>query len=95
MGSNKQETVDYTHNQDKDLETIRYYHSNWSDFFNYWKKRGVETDPYKGTEMIHPKKRTQTESTLPIQDFGTYDKSKMNKITESFEEFLKEEFENI
>jgi len=90
-GSNKQETMDISPNEDIDLATIRYFHSNFSNFFDYWKKRGVETDPYKGTEMIHPKKKTQSESTLPYQDFGTYDRSKMNRLTESFEDFLKEE----
>ena len=90
MGSNRQETQDNTHNQDPDLEAIRYYRGNWKNFFDYWKKRGVETDPYKGTEMIHPQRRVQKESTLPIQDFGTYDKAKMNKLTESFEEFMKD-----
>ena len=30
MSSNKKETQDNTHNQDKDLETIRYYHGNIS-----------------------------------------------------------------
>jgi hypothetical protein len=30
VGSNKQETQDNTHNQDPDLETIRYYHGNIS-----------------------------------------------------------------
>ena len=94
MGSNRQETQDNTHNQDVDLETIRYYHGTWQNFFNYWKKRGVETDPYKGTELIHPQKRVQKESTLPIQDFGTYDKAEMNKLTESFEEFIKDQ-ENL
>lgn len=89
MGSNKQETQDNTHNQDGDLETIRYYHGTWQNFFNYWKKRGVQTDPYKGTELVHPQKKVQTNSTLPIQDFGTYDKAKDNKLLESFEEFLK------
>jgi len=38
MGSNKQETQDNTHNQDSDLETIRYYHGTWKNFFDYWKK---------------------------------------------------------
>jgi len=33
MGSNKQETQDNTHNQDSDLETIRYYHGTWKNFF--------------------------------------------------------------
>ena len=88
--SNRQETMELSPNEDKDLATIRYFHSNFENFFNFWKKRGVEPDPYKGTELIHPKKRIQKESTLPIQDFGTYDKQKMNKLTESFEEFIKD-----
>lgn len=78
-GSNEMESMDYTHNQDNDLETIRYYHGTWKNFFNYWKKRGVETDPYKGTELIHPEKKIQKKSTLPYQDFGTYDKSEKNE----------------
>ena len=90
-GSNKVETQDNTPGMDSDLETIRYYHGTFSNFFDYWKKRGVETDPYKGVELIHPKKKIQKESTLPYQDFGTYDRSKMNKLTESFEEFIKNE----
>ena len=36
LGSNKQETIDYTHNQDSDLEKIRYYHGTWKNFFDYW-----------------------------------------------------------
>jgi hypothetical protein len=90
-GSNKQETMDISPNEDKDLATIRYFHSSFENFFNYWKKRGVETDPYKGVELIHPVKKVQKESTLPIQDFGTYDKSEMNKkLTESFVQFITE-----
>lgn len=89
--SNRQETVDYTHNQDSDLEQIRYFHANWKNFFDYWKKRGVETDPYKGVELVHPKKKTQDESTLPYQDFGTYDKSDQNRLIESFEQFINEQ----
>ena len=89
--NNKRETQDNTHNQDPDLETIRYYRGTWENFFDYWKKRGVETDPYKGTQMLYPTVKTQKEATLPIQDFGTYDKSSMNKkLTESFEQFLNE-----
>lgn len=92
MGSNKQETQDNTHNQDKDLETIRYYHGTWKNFFDYWQKRGVKPDPYEGTELIHPQRKVQTKTTLPIQDFGTYDKAEMNnKIAESLEQFLKDE----
>lgn len=97
LGSNKQETIDYTHNQNPDLEKIRYYHGTWKNFFDYWKKRGVKVDPYEGTELIHPTKKIQTKTTLPIQDFGTYDKGEMNnKLTESFDQFLKDEglFEN-
>jgi hypothetical protein len=91
-GSNKQETMDLTHNQDKDLETIRYYHGTWKNFFDYWKKRGVKVDPYEGEEMIHPNKGARSNSKLPIQDFNTYDKAEMNsKITESFEQFKTEE----
>jgi hypothetical protein len=89
-GSNKAETQDNTHGQDQDLETIRYYHGTWKNFFDYWKKRGVETDPYKGTDLIHPTKKKQEESTLPYQDFGTYKKSDSNKVLESFDEFLNE-----
>lgn len=95
QGSNKQETQDNTHNQDSDLETIRYYHGTWKNFFDYWKKRGVKVDPYEGTELIHPNKKVQTKTTLPIQDFGTYDKAEMNdKIAESFEDFKSEELLN-
>ena len=43
--------------------------------------------------MVHPVKKVQKESTLPIQDFGTYDKSKQNKILESFKDFIKKEDE--
>ena len=85
-----QETQVNTHNQDKDLETIRYYHGTWKNFFDYWKKKGVETDPYKGVELTHPTKKVQDKSTLPYQDFGTYDKAKGNKLVESFEQFLSE-----
>jgi len=85
-----QETLDYTHGQDPDLEKIRYYHGTWKNFFDYWKKKGVKADPYEGVELTHPHKQVQTKATLPIQDFGTYDKSKSNKLTESFEDFLKE-----
>jgi hypothetical protein len=95
MGSNEQETQDNTHNQDKDLETIRYYHGNWKNFFDYWQKRGVVIDPYKETEIIHPYKGAKSNSKLPIQDFETYNKADMNgKITESFEQFLNENKED-
>jgi|NOAtaT_6_FD_contig_101_214430_length_2056_multi_3_in_0_out_0_4 hypothetical protein len=92
LGSNKQETIDYTHNQDSDLEKIRYYHGTWKNFFDYWKKRGVKVDPYEETEIIHPYKGAKSNSKLPIQDFHTYDKAEMNgKITESFDQFLEDE----
>lgn len=35
-------------------------------------------------------KKVQTKTTLPHQDFGTYDKAELNKLTESFEQFLNE-----
>jgi hypothetical protein len=90
-GSNKQETIDYTHNQNSDLEKIRYYHGTWKNFFDYWKSRGVKVDPYEGEEMIHPYKGAKSGSKLPIQDFHTYDKAEMNnRISESLDEFLKE-----
>lgn len=74
--------------EDKDLEKIRYFKSTWDDFFNFWKKRGVDPDPYKGTILKYPKKKEQKNSTLPYQDFDTYDKSKGNKLIESFNEFV-------
>jgi hypothetical protein len=73
---------------DKDLEKIRYFHGTWDNFFNFWKKRGVESDPYKGTILKHPEEKIQKDSTLPYQDFGTYDKSKRNKLIESFSQFI-------
>jgi hypothetical protein len=86
-----QESLDATPGLDKDLEKIRYYHGTWKNFFDYWNKKGVPTDPYKGVELTHPIKKVQDKETLPIQDFGTYDKSKANqKLTESFEQFLNE-----
>lgn len=91
INSNRQETADYTHNQDSDLEKIRYYRGTWKNFFDYWKKRGVETDPYKGVELTHPVKKTQEKTTLPHQDFGTYDKSDQNRLVESFEQFINEQ----
>lgn len=94
-GSNKKETQDNTHNEDPDLAAIRYYHGTFGNFFNYWKKRGVKTDPYEDVELIHPIKKKQEGSTLPYQDFGTYDKSKMNKLTESFDDFIEKEDNNI
>ena len=86
-GSNP-ETIDLTRNQDQDLEKIRYYRGTWKNFFDYWKKRGVESDPYKGVELTHPHKKVQDKSTLPHQDFGTYDKSNANKLYESFDDFM-------
>jgi hypothetical protein len=74
--------------EDKDLEKIRYFKSTWDDFFNFWKKRGVETDPYKGTILKYPKDKIQKDSTLPYQDFGTFAKSKENKLMESFSQFI-------
>ena len=82
--------------EDSNLKKIRYYKSTWKNFFNYWKDRGVKTDPYEGTEMEYPTKRKQDKAALPYQDFGTYDKSKQNKkLSESFEDFLKEEGNTI
>jgi hypothetical protein len=85
-----QETIDMTHGQDSDLEKIRYYHGTWKNFFDYWEKRGVKADPYEGVELTHPVKKVQTKTTLPHQDFGTYDKAELNKLTESFEQFINE-----
>ena len=77
---------------DPNLEKIRFYRATWKNFFDYWKARGVKTDPYEGTEMEYPTKDVQDKATLPYQDFGTYDKSKRNeKLSESFEDFCKED----
>jgi hypothetical protein len=84
----KRETQDLTKNQNKDLEDIRYFKGDWKTFFDYWKYRGVKADPYKGTKLIYPKVKTQEKSELPIQDFGTYAKSEMNRVIESYEEFI-------
>ena len=78
-------------NEDPRLKKIRYYASTWKNFFDYWKDKGVKTDPYKGLEYEYPTKKKQDESELPIQDFGTYQKSKMNRVIESFDEFIKGE----
>jgi hypothetical protein len=75
--------------KDKDLEAIRHYKGTWKNFFDFWKKRGVSSDPYKGTLLKHPEEKEQKESELPYQDFGTYKKSLKNKLVESFENFLK------
>jgi hypothetical protein len=92
----EKETIDYTHNQDTDLEKIRYYQGTWQNFFSYWKKRGVEQDPYKGTILKYPQEQPQQEEELPIQDFGTYDKAKMNtKLHESFDKFIDESTKKI
>jgi hypothetical protein len=92
----EKETIDYTHNQDKDLEKIRHFRSSWKNFFDYWKKRGVEQDPYKGTILKYPQEQPQQEEELPIQDFGTYDKAKQNaKLHESFDEFINEAAQKI
>lgn len=86
----EEEKVEITHNQNPDLEKIRYYRGTWKNFFDYWNKRGVETDPYKGTVLKYPDTKVDG-SNAPIQDFGTYDKSKINsRLHESFEEFLNE-----
>lgn len=77
-------------NQDPDLEKIRHYRGTWKNFFDFWKKRGVDPDPYKGTILKYPAKKVQAESTLPHQDFGTFAKSEDNKLTESFEDFINE-----
>jgi hypothetical protein len=77
--------------EDPNLKKIRYYRSTWKNFFDYWKKKGIEPDPYKGLEYQYPEKKKQEESELPHQDFGTYNKSKMNRLIESFEEFIKGE----
>jgi hypothetical protein len=74
-------------NEDPRLKKIRYYASTWKNFFDYWKDKGVDPDPYKGMEYEYPVKKKQSESELPIQDFGTYDKSKMNRVIESFEQW--------
>lgn len=87
----EKETIDYTHNQDTDLEKIRYYQGTWQNFFSYWKKRGVEQDPYKGTILKYPQEQPKQKEELPIQDFNTYDKAKQNaKLHESFSEFVNE-----
>lgn len=77
--------------EDPNLKKIRYYRSTWKNFFDFWKEKGVNPDPYKGLEYEHPIKKKQDESELPIQDFGTYDKASMNRIIESFKEFMKRE----
>jgi len=84
----KKETQNLTKGQDKNLEDIRYYRGTWKTFFDYWKHRGVKPDPYKGKTLTYPTSKTQEKSTLPIQDFGTYDKSEMNRIIESYQEFI-------
>lgn len=80
-----------TENEDPKLKKIRYFRSNWKNFFDYWKDKGVTPDPYKGLEYEYPTKKKQDESELPIQDFGTYKKSSQNRLIESFKEFIKGE----
>ena len=75
--------------EDKNLKQIRHYKADWKNFSDYRKERDVEIDPYKGKTMLYPKKKIQTRSTLPYQDFGTYNKSKNNRLIESFAEFIK------
>ncbi len=89
----KKETQDLTKGQNKNLEDIRYFSGTWKKFFDYWKPRGVEPDPYKGKTLIYPEEKTQEKSNLPIQDFGTYDKSKMNRVIESYQEFIENQSE--
>lgn len=84
----KKETQELTKGLDKNLEDIRYYRGTWKKFFSYWKDKGVKPDPYKGKTLIYPEEKFQEKSTLPIQDFGTYDKSKMNRVIESYQEFI-------
>ena len=88
------ETQDSSHNQDSDLEKIRYYKGTWKNFFDYWNKRGVETDPYKGTVLKYPEEKIDN-GNAPHQDFGTYDKKKANKLTESFDEFINESYQSV
>jgi len=73
--------------EDKNLEDIRYFRSNWQNFFDFWKSRGVEADPYKDTILKYPKEKKQKENTLPYQDFGIYDRSSKNKLIESFKQY--------
>lgn len=81
-------------NQDPDLEKIRHYRGTWKNFFDFWKKKGVEVDPYKGTILKYPTEKIYTGRKNVHQDFGTYDKAK--KIQENmkhiptFESFVNE-----
>mgnify|MGYP001486548051 CR=1 FL=1 len=81
-------------NQDPDLEKIRHYKGTWKNFFDFWKKKGVEVDPYKGTILKYPTEKIYTGRKNVHQDFGTYDKAK--KIQENmkpiltYDEFLAE-----
>lgn len=86
-GSQK-ETVEPSPNEDPNLAKIRYFHSDFQDFFTYWKKRGVKVDPYEGVELTHPEKKIQNTNTLPYQDFGTFTKTEKNKLNESFDDFM-------
>mgnify|MGYP003627621727 CR=1 FL=1 len=85
-------------NQDPDLEKIRHYRGTWKNFFDFWKKKGVEVDPYKGTILKYPTEKTYKGRKNVHQDFGTYDKAK--KIQEnmkpilSYDEFLAESVVN-
>jgi len=88
LKSSEQETVEPSKNEDPRLAKVRYYRSTWKTFFDYWKERGVKKDPYQGLEYQQPVKKMK-EDEYPIQDFGTYSKSKMNRLIESFEEFMK------
>jgi hypothetical protein len=91
----KPETQDNTPGQDPNLEKIRYFQSTWKNFFDYWKSRGVEADPYKDTVLKYPQEsKEQKKSSLPYQDFGIYDRSEKNRLTESFEQFINETGEN-
>ena len=82
-------------NQDPDLEKIRHYRGTWKNFFDFWKKKGVEVDPYKGTILKYPTEKIYTGRKNVHQDFGTYDKAKkiqenMKNHINTFEEFLNE-----
>ena len=81
-------------NQDPNLEKIRHYRGTWDNFFDFWKSKGVEVDPYKGTILKYPTEKIYKGRENVHQDFDTYKKSKTIKENMkhilTYEEFVNE-----
>ena len=57
--------------ENEKLNKIRHFQGSLQDFVSYWEDdRGVPSTPYKKVDYLYPKKKTETDNSIPYQSFN-------------------------